>query len=141
MTIAGRTHIFRVDGIPKELMSWSSNVNALLEEWEDGLESSPNPAIRNRHAEILAFAYAVLCGVPDFNSIGNINMCDNCHYVSLFISWSEQITIRHFDASKRVHIIQDGICHTCLLTLDWCGVVPRHQLHDGVPCERKEVKT
>jgi len=112
VTVHGKTYLFHVSEIPKELSSYSEAINAKLEEWSIFLSTQKVSieSIKCRHSEKLALAFAVIKGLKDISLEKNLRICLECHAASIHITKLEGITIRHWDNSKRVHIMQDGAC-------------------------------
>jgi pentatricopeptide repeat protein len=108
VTVHGTTYYFHVGEIP----SYEKEIEAKLLEWKIFLASQcvSTESIECKHSEKLALAFAVIMGLKDISLENYLRICLACHAASILITQYEGITIRHWDNSKRVHIMKDGFC-------------------------------
>jgi pentatricopeptide repeat protein len=112
ISVHGVTYRFHVDEIPQQLESYRERIEAKLEEWKRFVTSQggSTESINCRHSEKLALAYGVIMGLKQITLEKNLRICSSCHAASILITLYEGIIIRHWDMSKRVHIMEHGSC-------------------------------
>ena len=112
MTVNGTQHTFHVNEIPYEIKDeYEQAINDKLRQWQHVLATRQvtTSSIDGKHSEMLALAFAVLCGENDITLDKNLRVCGACHAASVVLSEVEGVVIKHKDKS-RVHVMKNGHC-------------------------------